>query len=168
MKRLAAVAVMVLGCGVGWGQANGTAAMSDSQTLQAILAELQGMHADVRRSQTTEILLTELVVGRGAVEKATEKRDNARSRVSQIQSTQKTLAAQAAQLEQSAQSTMDQAQQTRVAQQQQMLKSNVENFKSQEVDAASALLDAENSLRKEQETLDGIQGQLNDMVQKLR
>ena len=168
MKRLAAVAVMVLGCGVGWGQANGTAAMSDSQTLQAILAELQGMHADVRRSQTTEILLTELVVGRGAVEKATEKRDNARSRVSQIQSTQKTLAAQAVQLEQSAQSTMDQAQQTRVAQQQQMLKSNVENFKSQEVDAASALLDAENSLRKEQETLDGIQGQLNDMVQKLR
>jgi hypothetical protein len=41
-------------------------------------------------------------------------------------------------------------------------------FKSQEDDAASAQQDAEIQLRKEQETLDGIQDQLNDVVKKLQ
>src|ERR1039458_4872057 len=100
MKKLAAAVVAgVLGCGVGFGQ---TPTQTDSQTLQAILVEMRALHNDVRLGTTTQILLTEMEVQRGVVDKALEKRDNARSRVSQLQSTEKNFAAQIAQNEENA------------------------------------------------------------------
>ncbi len=164
MKKLAALVVVVLGCGVGWGQA----AQTDSQTLQAILVEMRGIHNDVRLSQTTQILLTEMEVERGAVDKALEKRDNARSRVSMMQMSEKSFAAQIAQMEENAKTTIDPVQQKRLADQLQNMKGNEVNVKGQEDDAASALQDAESALRKEQETLGGIQEQLDEVVKKLQ
>jgi hypothetical protein len=162
----AAVVLVVLGCGVGLGQ---TPTQTDSQTLQAILVEMRALHNDVRLGQTTQILLTEMEVQRGVVDKALEKRDNARSRVSQLQSTEKNFTAQIAQNEENAKSmTLDPVQQKRIADQVQMLKSNMVLFKGQEDDAANTQQDAEIQLRKEQETLDGIQDQLNDVVKKLQ
>ena len=166
MKKLAALMVAVLGCGVGWAQTSG--AMTDSQTLQAILVEMRGIHNDVRLSQTTQILLTELEVQHGAVDKAMEKRDNARTRVSQLQANERQFASQIAQNEENAKTTIDPVQQKRLADLQQNLKSNVENFKGQEQDAASVLQDAENALRKEQDTLRGIQEQLDAVVRQLQ
>ena len=161
-----AVVLGVLGCGAGLGQ---TPTQTDSQTLQAILVEMRALHNDVRLGQTTQILLTEMEVQRGVVDKALEKRDNARSRVSQLQSTEKNFAAQIAQNDENAKSmTLDPVQQKRIADQVQMLKSNMALFKGQEDDAATAQQDAEIQLRKEQETLDGIQDQLNDVVKKLQ
>jgi hypothetical protein len=164
MKKLAALVVVGLGCGVGWGQA----AQTDSQTLQAILVEMRGIHNDVRLSQTTQILLTEMEVERGAVDKALEKRDNARSRVSMMQMSEKSFAAQIAQMEENAKTTIDPVQQKRLADQLQNMKGNEVNVKGQEDDAASALQDAESALRKEQETLGGIQEQLDEVVKKLQ
>jgi hypothetical protein len=162
----AAVVLGVLGCGVGLGQ---TPTQTDSQTLQAILVEMRALHNDVRLGTTTQILLTEMEVQRGVVDKAMEKRDNARSRVSQLQSTEKNFTAQIAQNEENAKTmTLDSVQQKRIADQVQSLKTNMALFKGQEDDAASALLDAESQLRKEQETFDGIQDQLNDVVKKLQ
>ena len=167
MKKLAAAVVVgVLGCGMGLGQ---TPTQTDSQTLQAILVEMRALHNDVRLGQTTQILLTEMEVQRGVVDKALEKRDNARSRVSQLQSTEKNFAAQIAQNEENAKTmTLDPVQQKRFADQAQNLKANMATFKSQEDDAANAQQDAEIALRKEQETLSGIQDQLNDVVKKLQ
>lgn len=163
--RAAAVAMMAgLGCGVGWGQA----AMTDSQTLQAILVEMRGIHNDVRLSQTTQILLTELEVEHGAVDKALEKRDAARNRLSQVQMNEKSFAAQIAQNEENAKATLDPVQQKRYADQEQMMKQNIANLKNQEPDAEGTLQDAENALRKEQETLQGIQAQLDDVVKQLQ
>jgi hypothetical protein len=164
MKKLAALVVVVLGCGVGWGQV----AQTDSQVLQAILVEMRGIHNDVRLSQTTQILLTEMEVERGAVDKALEKRDNARSRVSMMQMSEKSFAAQIAQMEENAKTTIDPVQQKRLADQLQNMKGNEVNVKGQEDDAASALQDAESALRKEQETLGGIQEQLDEVVKKLQ
>jgi predicted nucleic acid-binding Zn-ribbon protein len=161
-----AAAVVVLGCGVGLGQAP---TQTDSQTLKDILTEMRALHNDVRLGQTTQILLTEMEVQRGVVDKAQEKRDDARNRASQLQMTEKQFAAQIAQNEESAKSmTLDPARQKQLADQTQMMKMNMANFKSQEDDAASAQQDAETQLRKEQETLDGIQEQLNDVVKKLQ
>jgi hypothetical protein len=64
--------------------------------------------------------------------------------------------------------TLDPVQQKRFADQAQNLKANMATFKSQEDDAANAQQDAEIALRKEQETLSGIQDQLNDVVKKLQ
>ena len=70
---VAAVVLAVLGCGVGLGQTQ------DSETLQAILTEMRGMHNDVRLSQTTQILLAEMLMQRGVVDKAMQKRDDLRT-----------------------------------------------------------------------------------------
>jgi hypothetical protein len=174
MKKLAAVVMMgALGCGVGFGQASqggqgSVAGQSDAQVLQAILVEMRGLHNDVRLGQTTQILLTELEVQRGVVDKALEKRDNARSRVSQMQVQEKNFAAQIPRLEESAKATLDPVQQKRIEDQIDNMNANMENFKLAEPDAASALADAENALRKEQETLGGIQEQLDEVVKKLQ
>ena len=196
MKIWAVVAMAVLGCGMGWGQASGgTPAQaevgstpanqfaggpgggstplaggsgSEAVVLKEILAEMRGIHNEVRLSETTQILLTELEVERGAVDKATEKRDNTRSRLTQIQTNEKQFAAQIAIDEENARTTLDPVQQKRITDQEQNLKTTMESFKGQEPDAASALQDAENVLRKEQETLDGIQAQLSEVVKQLQ
>jgi chromosome segregation ATPase len=141
---------------------------ADSATLDAILAEIRGIHNDVRLSETTQILLTEMEVQRGAVDKALEKRDSARNRVSQLQVNEKQFATQIASLEESAKSTLDPVMGKRISDQADNMKATMENFKNQEPDAASALQDAETALRKEQDTLAGIQDQLNDVVKKLQ
>lgn len=165
MKKLAAVVVLgVLGVGAGLGQAP----MTDSQTLQAILVEMRGIHNDVRLGQTTQILLTEMEVQRSVVDKAMEKRDNERNRVAQLQMQEKNFATQIAQDDEAVKTMMDPVQQKRVTDQQQNLKMNLANFKNQEQDAVSALQDAESTLRKEQDALSGIQDQLSEVVRKLQ
>jgi hypothetical protein len=160
--------VNAAGAGGEAGNPSSAAGMGDAAVLREILVEMRGIHNDVRLGQTTQILLTELEVEHGVVDKALEKRDNARNRVSQLQMNEKNFAAQIAQMEQNASSTIDPVQQKQMAQQEQMFKANIANFKSQEDDATTALQDAETALRKEQETLGGIQEQLDDVVKKLQ
>ena len=58
MKHAATFVLLgIIGVLPGFGQAT---AQADSQTLQAILVEIRGLHNDVRLSETTQILLTEL------------------------------------------------------------------------------------------------------------
>lgn len=177
MKHFATLVLVGMLSGAGFGQAGGANAASaanagagetDAQVLREILVEMRGLHNDVRLSETTQILLTELEVQHGAVDKAMEKRDTARNRVSSLQMNEKNFAAQVAQLEDSASATIDPAQQKRIVDQEQILKTNIANFKSQETDAATALQDAEGALRKEQNTLQGIQEQLDDVVKRLQ
>jgi len=145
-----------------------TPTQTDSQTLQAILTEMRALQNDVRLGATTQILLTEMELQRGVVDKAQEKRDSARSRVSQLQMNEKNFAAQLSQFEDAAKTTMDPVRQKQLADQQQNLKTTMANFKSQEDDATNAALDTDSTLRKEQDTLSGIQEQLNEVVKKLQ
>jgi len=145
-----------------------TPTQTDSQTLQAILTEMRALQNDVRLGATTQILLTEMELQRGVVDKAQEKRDSARSRVSQLQMNEKNFAAQLSQFEDAAKTTMDPVRQKQLADQQQNLKTTMANFKSQEDDATNASLDADSALRREQDTLSGIQEQLNEVVKKLQ
>jgi hypothetical protein len=142
---------------------------ADTETLRDILTEIRALHNDVRLSQTTQILLAEMEVQRGAVDKAMEKRDNAKARVTNLQMNEKNFATQIAQDEENAKSmTLDPVRQKQLDAQAQMMKANMANFKSQEDDAASALMDAETALRKEQSTLQSIQDRLDDVVKKLQ
>ena len=165
MKQISALVLLGILCTLpGLGQAPQT----DSQTLQAILVEMRGIHNDVRLGQTTQILLTEMEVQRGVVDKAVEKRDGQRNRVSQLQLNEKNFAVQIEQDDENLKTTLDPVLQKRLADQQQNLKQNMANFKTQEQDAVGALQDSESTLRKEQETLQGIQDQLNEVVKKLQ
>jgi chromosome segregation ATPase len=164
MKKLAALAGVMLWCGMGWAQA----AATDSQTLQAILVEMRGIHNDVRLSETTHILLTELQMQQGVVDKAIEKRDAAKTRMSQLDQNEKNYDTGLARLEENAKTALDQAQQKQIESQIENMKSTMVMFKGQETDAATSLQDAENALRKAQESLSGIQEQLDTVVKQLQ
>jgi len=165
MKQISALVLLGILCTL---PGSGQAPQTDSQTLQAILVEMRGIHNDVRLGQTTQILLTEMEVQRGVVDKAVEKRDGQRNRVSQLQLNEKNFAVQIEQDDENLKTTLDPVLQKRLADQQQNLKQNMANFKTQEQDAVGALQDSESTLRKEQETLQGIQDQLNEVVKKLQ
>ena len=174
MKHIAALVLLVgLGVRPGLGQAAQAtepvrAAQADSATLTAILAEVRGIHNDVRLSETTQILLTEMEVQRGVVDKAQEKRDDAKNRVSQVQEQERAMATQAARFEDSANATIDPVQKKQMTQMVDQMKQQLTLLKAQEVDHANDLQDAETALRKEQDTLSGIQDELNDVVRKLQ
>ena len=165
MKYAAAFALLVIFNVVpGFGQAN----PPDSQTLKEILTEIRGLHNDVRLSQTTQILLTELEVQQTAVNRAMQKRDDLKSRASQLQANQQNLAAQLAQFQQRTDATLDPVQKKQFVQMQEQFTNQLANMKRQDVDIANDLAQAESALRKEQDTLENIQGQLDDVVRKLQ
>lgn len=144
------------------------AVQPDSSALQAILAELRSIHNDVRLGQTTQILLTELEVQRSAVDRATQHRDDLRQKLSQVQSNEKNLTIQLAQFEEQAKQTIDPVQLKRLTDLQTQFKAQMAAMAQQEKDHTNDLLDADNALRKEQDTLENIQGQLDSVVKKLQ
>jgi hypothetical protein len=147
-----------------YGQAN----LTDSQTLQALLVEVRELHNDVRLSESSQILLAELQLQQSAVTRAMQRRDNLRAQVSQVQEQERVMVAQIAQFEGRESSTIDTAQKKQMAQMQEQFKAQVANLKAQEPERANELADGENALRKEQTTLDNIQGQLDDVMKKLQ
>lgn len=151
----------VLPCG-------GQAIQTDSQTLQAILVEMRGLHNDVRLSETTQILLTELSIQQTAVNRASQRRDTLKSDVAQIQAQQKNIALELAQFEEKDRGTIDPAQKKQLTQMQEQRKSYLAIMKTQDQDRANDLQEAESALRKEQDSLAAIQDQLNDVVKKLQ
>jgi DNA repair exonuclease SbcCD ATPase subunit len=166
MKHAATFAVLVIVTVLpGFGQ---TPTQTDSQTLQAILAEIRGLHNDVRLSQTTQILLTELELQQTAVNRAMQKRDDAKNRVTQLQENEKNFTAQMARFDDAANATTDPQQKKQLSQQVEQLKNQLTGFKTQEQDRASDLVDNETALRREQDTLAGIQEQLNAVVKKMQ
>ncbi|MDP9049120.1 MAG: hypothetical protein M3O31_00130 [Acidobacteriota bacterium] len=154
----------ILGVVPGLGQTGQT----DSQTLQAILVEMRSLHNDVRLSQTTQILLTELEVQQTAVTRAMQKRDEVRNRVSQLQSTEKNMVTQVAHYDDPSDTSIDSQVRKQMAQMVENFRSQIPALKAQEQEATTDLGDSENALRKEQDTLAGIQEQLNAVVKKLQ
>jgi flagellar biosynthesis chaperone FliJ len=141
---------------------------TDSQTLRDILVEMRAIHDDVRLSETTQILLTELGVQRGVVDKAMQKRDDVRTNVSQVQANMASMTTQLANLEDNPNAPTDPVQKARAEQMQQQFKIQIPMLKQQIQDLSNVLQDAESSLRKEQDTLSGIQDELNEVVKKLQ
>jgi valyl-tRNA synthetase len=172
MKHAAAFAVLALFSVLpGFGQsseAGQTAEPTEAQTLQAILSELRSMHNDVRLSQTTQILLAELLTQQTAVTRAMQKRDDAKAKVSQMQSNERNMAAQIARFDDASNTTMDPAQKKQMTLMIENFRTSLPQVKAQEQDASNDLQEAEAALRKEQDTLAGIQDQLDAVVKKLQ
>lgn len=148
--------------------AQSAAPQADSPTLAAILTELRSIHNDVRLGQTTQILLTELEVQENAVNRATQRRDDLRNRLSQVQSNEKNLTSQLAHIQDNASDTVDPIQIKQLKNIQDQLKSSAAGLAQQEKDISNDLIDAESGLRKEQDTLQGIQDRLDAVVRKLQ
>ncbi len=141
---------------------------ADPETLQAILLELRAIHNEVRLSETTQILLTELQVQRSALNQATQRRDDLRTRLSQLQSQLRNLTQQLARAEDSPTSNLDTNQRRQLSDNQENLKNLLASLRPQEQEAATNLQHAEDQLHREQDTLDSIQAQLDTVVKRLQ
>ena len=146
-------------------QANQT----DSQTLQAILTEVRAIHNEARLGQTTQLLLAELQIQQTAVDRAIQRRDDLRSKLSQTQANQKELVERLARFQGvDVEATTDPEKKKDDVAYRDSVKSELEIVNSQARDVSNDLQEAENSLGREQSTLDNIQAQLSDVVKKLQ
>ncbi len=141
----------------------------DTQTLQAILAELRAMHNDVRLSETTQILLTEWQFQQATVTRILQRRDDLRTELAQTQADRKRGEAVRDRVQdQNGNAILDPAQKKDNAEAEEHLRSQVEELKSREQVLAGALQDAETRLSTEQSALDNIQAQLTEVMKKLQ
>ncbi len=165
-KISALFAILVLGVTV---PSFAQATQSDSQTLQAILSEVRGMHNDMRTTAISQILLTELQTQQTVVNAATERVSNARLQFSNLQAAEKHDAAALA----STQEKLADGSDPSLTKEQ--LSDGIDHFKSELIDLKTKeegsntnLQAAENQLRSAQDNLDDIQQRLDATVKKLQ
>jgi chromosome segregation ATPase len=145
----------------------GQTTQGDSQTLQEILNELRGIHDDIRATETSQILLVELEVQESLVNHATQRVEEAQSKVNQIQIAQKHSAGDESRLEDELSQSTDPSQTKRINDDIERVKTGFATLKIEEQQDSTNLQEAEDQLRIAQDTLDGIQDKLNKIVKLL-
>ncbi|HEV2646595.1 MAG TPA: hypothetical protein VGU46_09545 [Acidobacteriaceae bacterium] len=147
----------------------GLAQSNEAETLNSILAEVRALHADVRLSQSSQILLAELQLQQSSVNAAVQRRDSAREKLNQTQSQEKFLTVNIARLENpNSEPTLDPIRKKQLTDELDRFKAQLATYKSQEVQVANDLQDAETRFSGEKRKLDAIQSQLDDLMKKLQ
>jgi DNA repair exonuclease SbcCD ATPase subunit len=148
--------------------ASSDTASSDTQTLQALLREVRALRQELRaslnRTQSMQILLARFQVQEGVVTKASDRLNESRQKVFDIQVHQKELAVEAKRLE-------DELNSAETPQQQAELQERIKQVKSQ-LDLAGNIaqqqqtteIQAEQQLRDERDKLGTIESQLDELI----
>ena len=134
----------------------GQAKESDSQTLQAILVEIRGIHEEIRTTETTQILLTELEMQQSVVNRATENVDSARSRLLDVQRDQKMVVGEVGRTEDRLSRASTPEEKDALTQEMERLKANVAALKVEEQGRATTLQEMQERLKTAQDNLDSI------------
>jgi chromosome segregation ATPase len=142
-------------------------AHSDSQTLDAILAELREIHDELRFTRAMQTLLAELQAKQGVVNQAVERVDRERSSLIQIQVGQKRTSSEIDSAQEKLDHSSDAIEQKRLTEEIERLKTNVSALKVEEQGRQSSLDEAQQRLRDSQDALEGVQDRLNAMTKKL-
>jgi hypothetical protein len=140
---------------------------SDSETLRQILVEIRGIHEDVRVTESTQILLTELEMQQSVVNKATENVDSAREKLNDIQRDQKLVASDLEHAEDEQSEVSDEDGKRAIAQKIEGDKANIAAFKIVERERSTTLEQMEERLQTAQDSLDNIQNELNAVIARL-
>jgi chromosome segregation ATPase len=140
---------------------------SDSQTLQAILAEIRAIHQEVKVTQTTQILLTELEIQQTVVNRATQRADDAQSKLSEIKAAEKDTAGEQTRIKERLDQTTDPNEAQALADRAEGLKRQAATMSSVEQERTSTLQSAHQQLKDAEDALDDIQTQLNAIVKQL-
>lgn len=162
--RAAAVTFLVLTAAI---PSLAQATQSDSQTLQAILAEIRAIHQEVKVTQTTQILLTELEIQQSVVNRATQRADDAQSRLSEIKAAEKDNAGEQTRLKDALDRRTDPQEAEAIADKVEGLKRQVVTMATAEQERTASLQTAQQQLKDAQDSLDDIQTQLNAIVKQL-
>ena len=163
MRFLVAVAAFIVLASPSLGQTT----HSDSQTLDAILAELREIHDELRSTRAMQTLLAELQGKQGVVNQALERVDRERSSLIQIQIDQKRVSSELDITQDKLDRSSDVVEQKRLTEEVERLKTNASMFKVQEQVRQSALDEAQQRLKDCQDALEDVQEQLTAITKKL-
>jgi chromosome segregation ATPase len=145
---------------------------SDSQTLQAILSELRQIRSELHnqqaQNQTMQVLLFEMQTYQAAINRATQRTDDARSKLSEAREGERRHAADIGRDEDSLRDTQDEAEKKRLAADIDRLKGGLASFKAMEQDRITVLQQAEAQLQKAQDAFDAVQNELGQLLKGLR
>jgi predicted translin family RNA/ssDNA-binding protein len=142
-------------------------AHSDSQTLDAILAELREIHHELRSTQAMQTLLAELGAKQSVVNQAVERLDRERSNLIQIQSDQGRTLGELDRAQDKVDHSSDPTEQKQLTEEVQRLKTNISTLKILEQTRQSAVDEAQQRLRDSQDALQEVQEQLDAMTKNL-
>lgn len=140
---------------------------SDSQTLRAILSEIRAVHDELRVTQTTQILLTELEIQQSVVNRATQRADDAQSKLREAKAAETDNAARQKQYKDQLDETTDQNETKELTYRIEQLKSEAAALATMDQERTSAVQAAQQQLREAQDALDDIQNQLSQIVKRL-
>jgi chromosome segregation ATPase len=141
---------------------------SDTKTLQAILAEVRAIHDEIRATETTQILLTELGMQQSVLNRATERVNEARSRLSDNQRDQKVVAGDLARAQDKVSQISDPTEKMHLNEEIDRQKSNIAALKTDEQSRSTTLEEAREQLRTAQDNLDKTENELNAILRQLR
>ena len=149
----------------------GQVSQSDTQTLQAILAELRAVHSELRvqeaRTQTIQILLYELQTQQAVINRATQRVDDARSKLSGVQEGERHVAADITRSEDVLRTTEDQTEKAGITANIERSKAELASLRSSEQDRLTNQQQAESELQRAQEAYDTIQNDLDQLMRNL-
>jgi len=138
-----------------------------AQTLREILAEIRAVHEDMRVTETTQLLVAELQMQQGVVNRATENADNARLRLNDLHLDQKHIAAELETLQEHVDKASNTDERNALATEIERQKSNLAELKNIERDRTATLQQMEQRLQAAQEKLAGIEDELSAVVARL-
>jgi len=145
---------------------------SDSQTLQAILAELRQIRSELHnqqaQNQTMQVLLFQMQTYQTAINRATQRTDDARSELSRVREGERRVAADISRDEDSLRDAQDEADKKRLAAEIDRSKGGLASFKTMEQDRTTILQQAEAQLQKAQDAFDSVQNELGQLLKGLR
>jgi DNA polymerase I-like protein with 3'-5' exonuclease and polymerase domains len=141
---------------------------ADSQTLREILTEIRGIHEEVRVTESTQILLTELEMQQSIVNRAAENVDSERSKLLEIERDQKRGTSELERTEDRLSQAKDQQEQKAIADDIERQKANIAALKIEEGGRAAALQQLEQRLQSAHDNLEDTQRELNEIIARLR
>lgn len=147
--------------------AYGQAQDSESQLLRNILAELRAIHQDMQVTETTQLLVAELQMQQGVVNRATETADNAREKLNQIHFDQLHTASDMARAQDQFDKSSSAGEKEGLTHEIERAKSNIADLKIAERDQNAAVQDADQRLQAAKDKLEGIEAELSAAISHL-
>jgi DNA repair exonuclease SbcCD ATPase subunit len=148
----------------------GQTASSDSQTLQALLSEVRELRQELRislaRTQSAQILLSRVQTQQAAFTRASERLNDARSKLADAQTHQKDVRNNLKRFEDALSDEQNPAQQKELRDRIYISKAELENSTYVEQCQATEI-EAEQQLRAGQDKLNALETQLDELVGKL-
>jgi chromosome segregation ATPase len=147
--------------------ATGQAPTTESQAIQALLAEVHQLRQDLQAAangaRRTQILIHRLYVQEAAVERASQRLDEAKAALDQLQARKKNQAAQIKMCEDLRDRAEDAARRKQLDDSISYLKAQMEEWPPEEQDAQAKEADLEQLWRIEQAKLDQLQAELDQL-----